>query len=61
MVNEDGTIVRGEGAGDGGATKRSAEVLDGNGNPDPSPEPLVIRRKRALRFDASDLKGRPLF
>ena len=61
MVNEDGTLVKGEGAGDGGATKRSAEVLNGSGNSEPFPEPLGVVKRRALRFDASHLKGRALF
>ena len=64
MVREDGTFTRGPGAeatadeGEGGAaTKRSALVLDVNGARVLGP----LVGKRDSQFNATSLKGRPLF
>lgn len=58
MVNEDGSFVRGPGA-DGGDGDEGNEEGDGEED-EPAPEPPAVK-KRAPQFDASVLKGRPLF
>lgn len=66
MVNEDGTFVRGpvadsgdEGNEGGGEVKKRSTMVRGQ-NGEASPDTLFLGR-RAPQFNATVLKGRPLF